>query len=127
MAVVKRILIVEDDPQFVSIFSRLLRPWSPEIQSTHSGAEAIRRLERQEFDLVTIDLQLPGADATDLLEFISTGSEAQKSRCLIVTSFPMIGKAFSDIPIVAKTSLVDLGPHLMQVLGRPADPTEAVA
>lgn len=123
MADVKRLLIVEDDPQFVSIFSRLLRPWCPEISSTHSGAEAILLLKSHDFDLVMIDLQLPGADAPELLDFISASSEPLRSRCLIVTSFPIIGKALSDIPVVPKTNLVELGPHLLRVIGRPAGMT----
>ncbi|MFZ2490157.1 MAG: response regulator [Thermoanaerobaculia bacterium] len=119
-AVKKRILIVEDNPCFLGILARLLKPWNAEISSTLSGAEAIGLLEGREFDLILIDLQLPSGDGPQLLDFVSARKEALMSRCLIVTGFPGFGKALSDIPVVPKTNLVELGPHLLRVIGRPA-------
>jgi len=56
-----RILIVDDDPEWIEILNGLLTPFEEQgvlVDSASSYTEAKRKLDRQRFDLVTMDIQL---------------------------------------------------------------------
>jgi two-component system, NtrC family, response regulator GlrR len=54
------ILIVDDDPSMVKALSRLLRSAGHTVETAASGSEALSHLEKEKFDLVITDYQMPG-------------------------------------------------------------------
>ena len=119
MAQGRSALLAEDDPDLTSILRRLLSPWRLDVVSTGSAAEASDLVRQREFDLYLIDLKLSDTDASDLLALLTSKGSTTSSRCVLVTSFPLISRAFSEFPVVDKTQLASLGPHLLRILGRP--------
>lgn len=65
-----RILVVEDDEQINLSIVNSLRKDGYLIQGVRSGAEAIRMLWSEEFDVVIGDLKTPGADGFELLQWL---------------------------------------------------------
>ena len=68
-----RILIVEDDPDINRLLSRILAKAGYDTTSAFSGSEA-RLLKPRSFDLVLLDLMLPGATGEELIEEIRRDS-----------------------------------------------------
>ena len=62
-----RILLVEDDPLLADGLSRALRHSGYVVDTTGDGNEADRWLATQTFDLVVLDLGLPGLDGSEIL------------------------------------------------------------
>ena len=62
-----RILIAEDDRKYVRILEILLGDEGHHLTATRDGAAAIAALEREPFDLVLTDLQMPKADGLAVL------------------------------------------------------------
>ncbi|HET9954017.1 MAG TPA: response regulator [Polyangiaceae bacterium] len=64
-----RVLIVDDDPDVVSALVRLLRAAEPdwETRTARDGQEALACFERESFDVVMTDLQMPSMDGFQLL------------------------------------------------------------
>ena len=80
----KRILFVEDDPRGVNPYFNNLRLRGYECIAAHNGDEALRRLRREKFDLLSLDVMfdpgqtLPGVSdprrsGLRLLEHIRSG------------------------------------------------------
>ncbi|HLX41646.1 MAG TPA: response regulator, partial [Ktedonobacteraceae bacterium] len=67
-----RILVVEDEEQLNQNIVNSLRKDGYLIQGVRSGAEAIRMLWSEEFDVVIGDLKTPGADGFELLQWLRT-------------------------------------------------------
>ncbi|HLJ35758.1 MAG TPA: response regulator [Ktedonobacteraceae bacterium] len=67
-----RILVVEDEEQLNLGIVTSLRKDGYLIQGVRSGAEAIRMLWSEEFDVVIGDLKTPGADGFELLQWLRT-------------------------------------------------------
>ena len=67
-----RILVVEDEEQLNQGIVTSLRKDGYLIQGVRSGAEAIRMLWSEEFDVVIGDLKTPGADGFELLQWLRT-------------------------------------------------------
>jgi len=70
MAVLKRILIVDDDPDVHGLLRAALEAPDRRIESAHDGRAGLRLVESAPYDLVLTDLNMPGLDGMTLLERI---------------------------------------------------------
>jgi CheY-like chemotaxis protein len=57
-----RVLLVEDDQVNREITLELLRSVWPRVDSAHDGVEAVAAVERGRYDLILMDMQMPGMD-----------------------------------------------------------------
>lgn len=67
----KKILIVEDDQEINKMLQTLLRKNQYEVESAFSGTEALLLLEIKSFDLILLDLMLPGLSGEEVLAKIN--------------------------------------------------------
>src|SRR6185369_315179 len=70
MAVAKRILIVDGDPDVHGLLRAALAAPDRTIESAYDGLSGLRLVENGPFDLVLTGLRLPGMDGMTLLERI---------------------------------------------------------
>ncbi len=61
-----RILLVEDAPDVQLIVADLLRGYGHEVVVSGDGSEALQVAAEQQFDLMILDVMLPGIDGFDL-------------------------------------------------------------
>ena len=80
-----RILVVEDDEQLNQGIVNSLRKDGYVVQGVRSGAEAIRMVWLDEYDVVIGDLKTPGADGFELLQWLR--AYRPKTRMIMVTAF----------------------------------------
>ncbi|WP_195971751.1 response regulator transcription factor [Enterococcus gallinarum] len=66
----KKILIIEDDQEINKLFQALLTKHGLIHLSAYSGSEGILLLQQQTFDLVLLDLMIPGINGKEVLQFI---------------------------------------------------------
>src|SRR5579864_7577050 len=57
-----RILVVEDDPPLAATLERVLATEGYDVDGAGDGNEALRRARERPFDLVVLDVMLPGLD-----------------------------------------------------------------
>jgi excisionase family DNA binding protein len=96
------ILIVDDDPGIRDILSEIVRDQNYSVTTADSGEAALAEMERRHFNLVFLDLMLPGVNGTAVLESIK---EKDKDTVVVVIT------AFADEPAALKA--MSLGPLLM--------------
>lgn len=66
----KRILIIDDDSLVLKSCQRVLEETGYDITAVTSGAEAYPLLEQRGFDLVLVDMKMPGEDGVQVIEHI---------------------------------------------------------
>jgi DNA-binding response OmpR family regulator len=71
----KKILIAEDDVDISNMLCELLRKNGYSPTSAFSGSEAVLRFSHENFDLVLLDLMLPGKTGHEVLEELRKMSE----------------------------------------------------
>jgi two-component system OmpR family response regulator len=62
-----RILIVEDDPSLASGLGRILQAEGYAVDVTSRGEDAVQAARQERFDMVILDVGLPGIDGFELL------------------------------------------------------------
>jgi len=81
---VNRVLLVEDDDHLAEGVAFNLRNTGYEVETAPSGEAALSALERQSFDLVLLDLMLPGIDGLDVVRKLRQAGN--KKPVLIITA-----------------------------------------
>ncbi len=77
----RRILVVDDEPATNALASEYLRLSGFSVLPCRDGASALRLLEAEAFDLVVLDLRMPGLGGLELLKIIR---ERPRTRSLPV-------------------------------------------
>ncbi len=65
-----RILIVDDEKPICDLIDLNLSSAGYHCVAVQDGLAAIDLIEKEEFDLVLLDIMLPGADGYDVMEYI---------------------------------------------------------
>jgi len=87
----KRILVVEDHEDNRKIVRDLLRRTGYEMFEAHDGEAALERLASERFDLVLMDLQLPGIDGYEVTRRIRADAANAALPIIAVTSYALTG------------------------------------
>lgn len=112
-----RILVVEDEKPINDLIVMNLSEAGYECTSALDGLTAADILERESFDLVLLDIMLPGADGYELLDFIkpmgipvifitARGSMADKVRGLRLGADDYLVKPFEIVELLARVEAV---------------------
>ena len=65
-----KILIVDDEKPICDLIDLNLSAAGYQCEAVQNGLEAITRIERDNFDLILLDVMLPGADGYDIMDYI---------------------------------------------------------
>jgi len=65
-----RLLIVDDEEQFVEALSERLSMRDYDVTTSLTGEDAIEKITNYNFDVVILDVRLPGIDGTEVLREI---------------------------------------------------------
>ena len=69
-----RILVIDDDAELCKLVSRFLGADGYAVQTTHGSAQGIELVLSREYDLVVLDVMLPGMDGFEVLRRIRAKS-----------------------------------------------------
>jgi CheY-like chemotaxis protein len=110
-----RVLLAEDNPVNQQVALGLLHRWGHEVQVADNGEQALRALEADHFDLVLMDVQMPGMDGLE-----ATRRQRQRE-----------GDGRRRMPIVAMTAHAMAGDRerclaagMDEYLAKPLDPAQ---
>ena len=82
----KRVLVVEDDPDIVELISHYLENDGFAVEALGDGAHALHRLQEEAFDLVVLDLQLPGMDGLRLCAALRRAPRTENLPIIMLTA-----------------------------------------
>ncbi|MBE7545181.1 MAG: sigma-54 dependent transcriptional regulator [Bryobacteraceae bacterium] len=88
-----RILIVDDEPGIRSSLAGVLQDEGFTVHAVESGEEGLSELERVNYDLVLLDVWLPGIDGLEVLERIEAGVKAARPAVIMISGHGSIETA----------------------------------
>ena len=107
----KKILIIEDDINIHNLIRELLTKNNYQTIDAYSGTEAILILEKQEVDLILLDLMLPGLNGEEIISKIkeipiivlsAKINLEDKVNCLLNGANDYITKPFNNDELLAR-------------------------
>jgi DNA-binding NtrC family response regulator len=90
-----RILIVDDDDVSCQLFIEVLEGEGYEVRKAHSGEEALERLRSEAYDLLLVDVRMPGITGLDVTRIMR--QEQPDLPVIVMTAFGSIETAVEAI------------------------------
>jgi DNA-binding NtrC family response regulator len=108
-----RILVVDDQEIVRLSLLRVLAGPNCEVETVFNGIDALREMERHPFDVVLLDLRMPGIDGMSVLRTIK--EKWPESEVVVITGYPTIETAKEAIRLNA-----------YDYLAKPVDPDDVI-
>ncbi|MGH7969906.1 MAG: response regulator, partial [Limisphaerales bacterium] len=86
-----QVLLVEDDPRMPEVLAALLADDHIVLESARDAVEALRMVRERPFDLVLLDLGLPGMNGFELLRQLKESPETQLIPIIVLTAWNSTG------------------------------------
>ncbi|MFH1037633.1 MAG: response regulator [PVC group bacterium] len=90
-----RVLIVDDDRDLCDNLSKILSLDDRETEVAFDGADALVKLRRREYDVLVLDIKMPGMDGIQLLQEIQDRSG--NTAVIILTAYPTLETAMDAV------------------------------
>jgi DNA-binding NtrC family response regulator len=90
-----RFLIVDDEPVVRQAFTRILSGDHCTVETAADGPQALARMQQQPFDVVLLDLKMPGMDGMTVLQTIK--SNWPDSEVIVITGFAALDSAKASV------------------------------
>lgn len=81
----KRILVVDDDSDFLGVTRAVLEFAGFMIDSAENGREALKQIKKREYDLLILDVVMPGIDGIRLFQIVRKSKRYSKIPVLFMT------------------------------------------
>ena len=107
------ILLVEDDDGTRTLFETALTRVGYTVHSARTGAGALTRLRAEAFDLVVMDLMLPGITGPEVLDAMRQGPRTRELPVIVVTGATLSQRELGNLSVVT-------------MLRKPVDPDDLV-
>jgi two-component system sensor histidine kinase BarA len=79
-----RVLLVDDNNANLQLTTELLRDLSVEVTQASSGEQALNELSKDSYDLIFMDIQMPGMDGIETTRYIRQRESQQQRRTPVV-------------------------------------------
>lgn len=79
------ILVVDDEPDMVDILKLLLSQAGYTVDGVLSGKECIEKAGKQSYDLIILDIRMPGMDGWSTLQKLYDKRVTDKTKVVILT------------------------------------------
>ncbi len=90
------ILAVDDEPDLLRLLSRIINDkTSYSIKTTNNSLEVPKILEKETFDLILVDLKMPGLDGMDILKMIK--DQDRTEQVIMITAFGTLDSAIEAL------------------------------
>jgi two-component system sensor histidine kinase/response regulator len=113
------ILIVDDTPENLISLKTVLEKNNFEVDTASSGEEALKKVLKNSYVLIILDVQMPGMDGFEVAEAISGYSKAKETAIIFLsaanTELKFIAKGYSSGGLDYITKPLDINILLLKV------------
>jgi len=85
------VLVVDDEEVVRRSYARILGEMDCDAQAAADGEQALHAMERRPFDVVLLDLRMPGIEGLDVLKAIK--HRWPSSEVVVITGYPTVESA----------------------------------
>jgi DNA-binding response OmpR family regulator len=83
----KKLLLIEDDKNLAKMYAKKFGNEGWEVVVCHDGSQAPAMAQAEGFDMIVLDLMLPGLPGIDILEMIRSDKRTVKVPVVVYTNY----------------------------------------
>jgi len=110
----ERVLLVDDEQEFTSVLSERLEARGLQVETASNGAAALEKVQGSSYDVVVLDLAMPGMDGIETLKRLL--AQNPDLQVIMLTGHATVQKGIEAVRLGAR-----------EVLEKPADMTTLLA
>lgn len=99
-----KILVADDDESIRTLIAHLFKRRGDEVQTAIDGVAAIACLDREQFDLLILDLMMPRTDGLGVLDYLRERAAPSPRVIVVSAATPTIAAAVRRDEVVAVIS-----------------------
>jgi len=92
-----RVLVVDDEPDQVTLISKILREEGYQIAKAYDGQQAIESVKRSRPDLIILDLIMPNVNGFEVIEYLKGGEGTRQIPIIVLTGQELTKKQTQDL------------------------------
>jgi signal transduction histidine kinase/ActR/RegA family two-component response regulator len=80
-----RILVVDDDPIVQQFLNDVLTEEGHDVEIVENGEDALGRIDSEEYDVILLDIKLPGMSGIELYKYMQKAAKSLARRVVFIT------------------------------------------
>lgn len=84
-----KILIIDDDEEITKMVTKFLNHKGHECSFSNYGREGLSMIEKQKFDVVLLDMNMPEFNGHDILDSLKKSGKIRNQKIIIFSVLPM--------------------------------------
>jgi DNA-binding NtrC family response regulator len=104
----EKVLLVDDEVEFLNTLSERMRTRGLEVATSSTGVEALQKVEKEAYDVIVLDLMMPGVDGLEALKILK--AKRPELQVILLTGHATVEKGIEAMKLGA-----------MDFLEKPAD------
>ncbi|MBP7820872.1 response regulator [Candidatus Saccharibacteria bacterium] len=102
----KKILCIEDESFISELYARALRRSGYEVNTLISGLDGLKAAQSDEYDIIMLDLMIPGMTGFEVLRQLRSGDKQIKAKILITTNLDQSEESREELESIADGYLI---------------------
>jgi two-component system alkaline phosphatase synthesis response regulator PhoP len=82
----RKVLVVDDEPHILLILEKVLKRHECDVHKAENGEAALKKLKNDNFDIVILDLMMPGISGIEVCRQVRGGSKTKDKPIVILTA-----------------------------------------
>ena len=95
----EKVLLVDDEKEFLGIMSERMKARGMEVTTAESADQALSIIEKESFDAIIMDFQMPGMDGMEALKAIK--NKKPELQIILLTGYATVEKTVEAMKIGA--------------------------
>ena len=95
----EKVLLVDDEKEFLEVMSERMKARGMKVTTTESADQALSIIEKESFDAIVMDFQMPGMDGMDALKAIK--NKKPELQIILLTGYATVEKTVEAMKVGA--------------------------
>ena len=95
----EKVLLVDDEVDFLDTLSERMRTRGMEVSTSSSGVEALQKVEKEAYDVIILDLMMPGVDGLEALKILK--AKRPELQVILLTGHATVEKGIEAMKLGA--------------------------
>ncbi|MAZ56475.1 response regulator [bacterium] len=81
-----KILLVDDDAFLRDMYATKFQEAGHEVMVAFNGEEGLEKIEKEDFDVVLMDMVMPNMTGIEMINKVQKGPKANKVNCIVLSN-----------------------------------------